>query len=224
MNSFWENHYKTFAVDEPSRFAQYVVSNYLSGGDVIVELGCGNGRDGLFLAKHVHRYVGVDQSHVAIEQARGNFAQATQENLCFELINDDFVLFDFDSIASHAFESGKRLVVYSRFTLHSITQEQEDRLFAALAAVRGGDMLVLIEARTVLDELYGRGQQIGTHAYVTDHFRRFIDPDVFPERLPARFVVSSLETSRGFAEFGHEDPIVMRAVLNGMDSERPSDV
>ena len=54
-----------------------------------------------------------------------------------------------------------RLVVYSRFSLHSDDEDAENLLLAHLASIQNRRLLVLIEVRTVLDELYGVGTEAG---------------------------------------------------------------
>ena len=65
-NKFWRNHYKKFNLSEPSNFAQFCLSKYINKNDTVVELGCGNGRDGIEICKLAKQYYGLDLSNEAI--------------------------------------------------------------------------------------------------------------------------------------------------------------
>jgi SAM-dependent methyltransferase len=57
---YWKNFYKSHSFDEPSQFAQYVLPQ-LKG--TLVDLGCGDGRDLHYFARHGIRAYGVDASN-----------------------------------------------------------------------------------------------------------------------------------------------------------------
>lgn len=85
--------------DGPSKSVQEFI-RYLKEGDKILDLGCGSGRDSIFLAKQGYDVWGIDISKEAIKKAKENFQAknlhflvANAENLPFE---DEF----FDAIYS----------------------------------------------------------------------------------------------------------------------------
>jgi hypothetical protein len=102
------------------------------------------------------------------------------------------------------------LIVYSRFSLHSDTEQAEDSLLGRLAEVVDRPLSVFIEVRTIYDELFGSGQQVGRNAFVTDHYRRFVDPSELRAKLERDFRLDSFTISRGYAPYRHEDPQVLR--------------
>ena len=65
-DSFWNSHYESFDIQEPSRFAKYCIEHQLNKNNLVVELGCGKGRDGFALFKKTGRYVGVDSCPIAV--------------------------------------------------------------------------------------------------------------------------------------------------------------
>ena len=207
--SFWNNHYKDFRVQNPSDFARFCAEHHLGGDDRLIELGCGNGRDGVMLAQHVARYTGIDACPIAIESFSQNVANESTTPGNIALKCGDFTAIDFDSLI----EGGGRLAIYSRFTLHSISYAEADRLFANLEKIAAVPWIFMLEARTIYDELYGVGKNIGPHEFQTDHYRRFIDPAEFLERLSSMFAVKYFEVSNGFARFADQDPVLMRAVF-----------
>jgi len=59
-SEFWDNHYKRFGVHESSLFTKFCLSKYLSPDDILIELGCGNGRDGIAMSGFVFKYIGFE--------------------------------------------------------------------------------------------------------------------------------------------------------------------
>lgn len=213
MVDFWERHYQSFQLLEPSGFALEMLRTEIDASDTVVELGCGNGRDALIFCGNVQRYLGIDSSAEAIERAAAALDSNRVQSEACNLLLGDFTNFDFEQLASQCMTSGTRLIIYSRFTMHSIDARAEQRLFDSLAAVAVGKLVVLIEARTIHDALYGVGHSAGNRAFVTDHYRRFIDPEEFSESRSKAFHVNWLRVGNGYAPLGEEDPIVMRTKL-----------
>ena len=210
MSEFWDRHYKVFAEETPSNFARWAVKEFLSAHDEVVEIGSGNGRDGIYLSKFVDTYTGVDLSESAVATSSQNLlsSQPGNSNAQFQKMN--FSDFEFLN------ESPKRLVVYSRFSLHSDDEAAEDSLLSHLAGIKNRKLLVLIEVRTIFDELYGVGESVGNNGYVTDHYRRFIDPDVFRKKVEKMFCINYFEISDAFAPYKNEKPKVLRIAFENM--------
>jgi len=177
----------------------------------VVELGCGNGRDGLALAAKVTSYTGLDACAVAVSNFQSLVAtKPTVLAVKMKVRQADFTSIDFNPFGVGA----GRLVIYSRFSLHSITYEQATRLFRNVGLINTAPWVFMIESRTIFDSLYGEGTNVGQHEFKTDHYRRFIDPDVFLKDIASRFAVRYFEIASGFAPFGNQDPIAMRAVIH----------
>lgn len=209
QDSFWNKHYQNFTVHEPSRFARYCLENHLNSDDTVVELGCGNGRDGLVLSRSVSRYIGLDACSVAVgafRKAADALPSESARNI--DVRQGDFTKQDFNSFCGNS----SRLVIYSRFSLHTINYVETDRLLTNIASIRA-PWALLLEARTIFDTLYGQGTNVGLHEFTIDHYRRFIDPVAFRTDMEAHFDVSHFEVASGFAPHGNEDPVLMRAVI-----------
>lgn len=210
-NKFWDNHYKQFSVKEPSKFAKFCLNNYINSTDALIELGCGNGRDGTALGAAAQQYIGFDACPIAVS----NFLESTKDlhpehKSKIDIRQGDFTTIDFNSLGKNA----GRIVIYSRFSLHSIGYKDAENLFDALAKIDKYPWEMLIEARTIYDTLYGEGEEVGLHEFKTDHYRRFIDPKVFLQEVTQRFAVRYFEVNNGFAPFGDQDPLVMRAAIS----------
>ena len=211
QHPYWNAHYHTFDVQQPSSFSRYCAERHLRASDVLIELGCGNGRDGLMLARRVSRYVGIDVCGVAVSA----FSQSVDTRLNGhrrpDLLQADFTTMDFNELCSDA----ERVALYSRFSLHAITDLEQERLLSHVASIRISPWVFMLEARTIYDGLYGVGRHVGPHEYETDHYRRFIDPSAFLKNVASRFAVRYFEVADGFAPYRNENPVLMRAVIEG---------
>lgn len=184
----------------PSPFAQYVAT-LVEPGRQLLELGCGNGRDAVYLAGQGLRVTALDISPVAIEQLQAQ-AVPGAEFICADFVNSDI----------HT--PGAYDYAYSRFTLHSINQNQEQLLLQRVfTGLRPGGKL-FVEVRSVHDPLFGKGRQVERNAWFYDnHYRRFIVlAELVAELERNGFLVEYAEEQRGFAPYGNDDPPVIRVV------------
>jgi len=199
--AYWNQYYKNrICSEEPSPFAQYVAT-LVEPGRRLVELGCGNGRDAVFFASQGLKVTALDMSREAVEQLRAR-----------DLPNAEFICGDFVNSDVHQPESYD--YAYSRFTIHSINQNQEQVLLNNLyRGLRTGGKL-FIEVRGVNDPLFGRGKQVERNAYFYDnHYRRFIVLDELTDSLEKHgFRVEYAQERTGFAPYGNDDPPMIRVV------------
>ncbi len=200
-SDYWNQYYKNdICSRKPSPFAQYVAT-LVEPGRRLIELGCGNGRDAVYLAAQGLQVVALDLSSVTIEHLQAqNIANA-------EFICGDFVNSDLHKPASYDY-------AYSRFTLHSINKNQEQLLLQRVfSGLRPGGKL-FVEVRSVHDPLFGKGRRLEHNAFFYDnHYRRFIVlAELVAELQSCGFVVEYAKESAGFAPYGNEDPEVIRVV------------
>ena len=206
-HEYWDDFYEGHnAVGYPSPFAEFCESHFLDDTSHILELGPGNGRDAFFFYDHGHQVTAVDQSQSAVEQCQKRAAEVRHPNLV-QFRCEDFTRLD---PADHPDMDA----VYSRFTIHSIDDEAEGRVIDLAWEVLRSQGQLLIEARTVNDPLYGKGTEIGTHEFITDHYRRHIDAQDFLRRVLSRgFQLHFFHESDGLALFHDENPVVVRMAL-----------
>lgn len=201
---YWNSYYKDIEGKkvEPSNFA-VEVEKQIDRNAHILELGCGNGRDSLYFLSRGHNVIAIDGSNTAIEMLNN----MTLENREALFICDNFV-------KCKALYQMKYDCIYSRFTLHAITEEQEDELLMNVKDALNKGGIFCIEARTIHDEIYGMGQEVAHNAFIyNDHFRRFIDVDEFKEKLIEKgFYIISIEEAKGFSKTKDSDPVLMRCI------------
>ena len=200
---YWIKYYASQSPgDQPSDFAKFIASKHQAAFGKIIDIGCGNGRDTLYFASQGIPSIGIDQCEVAISKIE---QKKNQMGLNAVLKADDFSACDYDVLSNGKYS------IYSRFTLHAINYEEENRLFSHLNNGKNLSYL-FIEARTIRDGIYGHGDKVGTHEYVTSHYRRFIDPEVLKKRLQENFTIEYFEEAQGFAKTPTEDPCLIRVI------------
>lgn len=201
---YWNEYYKGRIKQEliPSDFAR-VIAEMLDPGVHILELGCGNGRDSCHFLEKGYRVTAVDASNFAIDLLQ----KVASENDRANFICHDFV-------KGRELYSDKYDCVYSRFTLHAITSGQEDELLRNVKNALSENGLFCIEARTIHDDIYGCGENVGHNEFIYNgHFRRFIDVEEFGGKLKnLGFEIVSLEENTGFSKTAESDPVLMRCV------------
>ncbi len=103
---FWDRRYRTEGAvwgDEPSPTAE-LAGRFLRGGERVLEVGCGYGRDVCFLVRRQLRVVGIDPAHEGLALAE---ARLRREGLCpeelvhGEFANGSFPAGSFDAVLSH---------------------------------------------------------------------------------------------------------------------------
>jgi SAM-dependent methyltransferase/tetratricopeptide (TPR) repeat protein len=206
--AYWRQFYREHRIDGGSSFARFVAGR-LPAGCTVFDIGCGTGRDAIFLASRGHRVVGVDRSAEAVERARQaareaglaavRFAQldaASREQLAGILTGE----------AAGNRPGAGEIVVYLRFFLHSVDESTEDTLLAGLVDVLPGGFRLCAEFRTTQDGR--RPKRYG------DHYRRYLDEQRFAEKLIQTwgFTIEHSEAGTGLSPFEGEDPHLARVI------------
>ncbi|GAB7140892.1 class I SAM-dependent methyltransferase [Deferribacterales bacterium RsTz2092] len=205
--SFWEAYYAEYTEPfAPSLFAKYILEHFAKQGSTLIELGCGNGRDAVFFADNGIKVTAIDQCAGEIEYLNKHLQNEFLKFYCT----------DFTSLSvEHRFD-----VVYSRFTLHSVAEEQEDEVIKwSFDCLNAGGYLC-IEARGLNNELYKKGEPVADkhNTYIYEgHSRRFIDLAKMKEKLNnIGFEVVFAQEQKGFAPHNGEDETFMRLIAKNV--------
>lgn len=200
--NYWEHYYDMHLKSEKeSPFANFCMENFFNKKQDLIELGCGNGRDSIYFAKNRMNVVGIDQCENIINFLRKNY---TRDNLVFE--KDDF---------TNLANARKYDVVYSRFTLHSITYLEQIKVFSWVESVLRKNGLFCIEARGIRNSLYRIGIPLKDEedAFIHDsHFRRFLKIERLIDDLKKEFNIIYSAEDKGFAPIGKEDDYFIRVI------------
>lgn len=202
--NYWNQYYDenpTKPLGNESKFARDILA-YISDDASLIEFGCGNGRDSLFFASKGLDVTGIDVSENAIEML--NKAN-TFENATF--LCEDFT-------GESAIFKVQHDYCYSRFTLHAITEMQEQyALRNAKDTLKTGGLL-FVEARSINDDICGLGECVGKNSYIYEnHFRRFIEKkDLINRMEDIGFEIIYEQEGRGFAPYKNQNPVLVRIV------------
>ncbi|MBW2638414.1 MAG: methyltransferase domain-containing protein, partial [Deltaproteobacteria bacterium] len=160
----------------------------------LIELGCGNGRDSVYIAgsNSSIEVLGVDLATREIDFL----------NECYATGNVKFASIDFTRLGvqvSYDF-------VYSRFTLHAVDEQAEDRTIEWISRTLNPQGLLFIEVRSSKDRNLKK-------VFANHHYRRYIDfSDIRRKLLASGLKLIETRESRGLAKFEDEDPFVIRIV------------
>jgi SAM-dependent methyltransferase len=199
---YWNGFYKQTdrSLLIPSQFATFVASEFVDIVDTIVDLGCGNGRDAFFLSELGFKVIGVDASKEAIEYCSKRSGQ-NSFFLCSDILDINLLqnLRDF-------LINTNRLLVYSRFFLHAISEDEELSFWNLVRDLCGLNDFLAVEFRTDRDASLNK--------VTGKHFRRFIKPPALLERANKfGFVCEYLVEGFGFAKYKTDDAHVARFLL-----------
>jgi len=167
---------------------------------VIVDLGCGNARD----AKH------FSNKHLvhALDQCIDTQVADSNHSSSLILTQQDFVHDDYDF--SQTID-----VFYSRFTIHSITEQDQQQLLLKVYNCLNTGGLFCIEVRTTKDPKFGVGKHICDTTYFNDaHTRRFIDSQKFLNTvLSLGFKLLYFNEQDNLSIYENDNPVLMRIIL-----------
>lgn len=202
---FWQRYYSSHRTPpSQSLFAEFCLKQYIKKDNWVLELGCGNGRDALFFAANGINVLGLDLCREEISFLNKNYKSRKLGEGGNKL---RFKCADFTRYKSRQ----KFDVIYSRFTIHSISEEQEvDTIKNSYKNLIDGGVL-LIEARSMKDDMFSKSEKLSNHEGVTDHYRRFIDLEIISNNLRKNnFEIMFSIESRGLAIYKDEDPYIIR--------------
>jgi tellurite methyltransferase len=202
LKDYWDNFYqKRKAPEKSSDFSKFCYKYFCKYNKIIYDVGCGNARDTFFFLKKKINCIGIDSSKKVIYNLKKNNYEFKNN-----FYNADYTKLNYDKF------SKKKYSIYSRFSLHAINSTAESRFLKILENSINLEY-VMIECRTIYDELYGKGKKIGKNQFILGHYRRFIDPKDLLSRIKKKFIIKFFNISNNFAKYNKENPIVLRIIL-----------
>jgi SAM-dependent methyltransferase len=196
---YWNEYYgKDRAPKPPSDFAKFAME-HMQKGKLLIDLGCGNGRDSIFFCSSSLKVTAVDSSKGAIE--------SFDKNIPILAICDDF-------IKTNALNCVDYDYCYARWSIHAINKSQQDELLPNVYRSLKSGGLFFSESRTINDVKYGQGEPLGEYEFFADdHYRRFLDPEAFLEQLrQIGFEIVHFEESDKFSVMGDDSPTLIRVI------------
>lgn len=204
---YWDNYYASkdaSRVPIPSQFAPFALQE-AGKPDVVLEFGCGMGRDSIFFARQGVKTIGLDGSHVAVEKCKIIATAFGVNDLMFETCQIGTKTLNNIALKYNLPDKSVQVMAYARFFLHAITEDDENILLHFLAsALKAGDIFA-IEYRTIRDA--------DLRKVTESHYRRFIDPVIFHGKLAAAgFSIKYAVEGFGFAKYGSDDAYAARCI------------
>jgi len=197
----WNKFYEKFKLGKESKFALFVHKKLIKIKKKIkmIDVGCGNGRDTIFFIKKKFDIIGVDQSDIIIKNKKIFKKNFMKKNICKKNL-----------VLKKKFD-----VLYARFFIHAINAKEQENFFKNLKKIVRKNGLIFLEFRTIKDPLIRKGIKISKHERYDDHYRRFIDPHEFKNKLKQmKYKIVYFKTSNKFAIYQNQKPHICRMILN----------
>lgn len=200
---YWEGYYKQKQVPfEHSLFAEYCINNFLQQNNSILELGCGNGRDAIYMATRGMRVLGLDQCEQEINFLSDKYGNDKLKFKCADF--SELEKFDVYN------------VIYSRFTLHAVSVDKENKILQNAQYHLHPNGYLLIEVRGTQNEYFGKGNPVPNerNAFVYEgHYRRFLDLNETCAKInSANLKIISADEKKGRAPFAGTDYRFIRII------------
>lgn len=208
----WERFYRgLYGVTpprEPSRCGEWAAelerAQHADGLPLVVDVGCGNGRDTRHFADQGYEVIGLDYAAHALRAARDLLGEHSGHARLRSLD-----LYDLRSTLLFGAElagADRAPALYARFVAHALEDDGRENLWRLGAmALRHGGRLYL-EFRTHVDEA-------AAHVF-EEHHRRYLHPDeVVAELKRHGGAVVHREEGHGLAPYLSEDPHICRLVV-----------
>jgi 2-polyprenyl-3-methyl-5-hydroxy-6-metoxy-1,4-benzoquinol methylase len=207
---YWNSFYREVDIIDESSFCGFV-HGMIAPDSIVLDIGCGSGRDSFAFARKGYQVIGLDRSVEAIKKNSSIISDehTTGMKLTFSNvdINDEDKL---DNLIGKVVDRGihnmQPVVAYMRFLLHSINEDSERILLKTLSKrLRAGDCIAA-EFRTIEDEhrnkIYG------------NHYRRFVDSDKLLQLMEGcyGFELKFFAKGVGLSIYNDEDPFLARII------------
>jgi tellurite methyltransferase len=201
---YWNLYYnKKKKVENPSLFAKFCLDNFFIRNSSLIDLGSGDGRDSIFFNNNGLKVLGIDQSDIAIGKLKSKLSGLSD----IQFIVGNFAKLD----NKRCFD-----IVYSRFTLHSISQEDQNNVLNWVYKQLNVNGLFCIEVRGKKNEIYKKGIKVigEIDAYIFEnHYRRFLDFELLKsELIGLGFFLEFSAEEKDFAPFNGENHSFIRII------------
>ena len=196
---YWNTYYKTHRINlENSTFAKYVLKHLLQNKKLI-DLGCGNARDSIYFSQHNISVLGIDYADDEINYLNEKYAN---NNLTFST-QDMCAMTDL----------GKFDYIYSRFSLHAISEKGEDSLLTWIFNSLIKDGYFFLEARSDKDSMLNQGSKISNNENITDHYRRYLNFEDIKSKIKnlGLIIIEAVEQDN-LSVVGEDNPVLIRII------------
>jgi len=210
---YWENFYKDRVdLTESSTFSEFILKKkeQIIENIILIDLGCGTGKDTFYFAKNGFEVIGIDGSEKAIQRNNDLTKEHFDTNniyfTCVDLSDVNAVQKLMAKFNDISISQEKEILFYTRFFLHAITEETENLIFESILANIKFSCEIVAEFRTKEDEELDK--------VFDNHYRRYIDTDMLISKLiNLGFSIEEFSKGRGFSIYKNEDPFLARIII-----------
>ena len=197
---YWKNFYRkkklSTAINFPSQFSMFTLSNDIKK-NLLIEFGCGNGRDAHYMSKYYKKVIGFDSSGFVIKKNISSFKGI--KNLKF--VNRDII-----KKSDLNFLKKYKKTIYARFFIHTLKNDEINIFIKTLSFLLKKNEKIFLEYRTHLDKK--------TKKTFKKHYRNYLDPkSIINLFKKEKFENVYSNSSYGYALFGNEDPHIARQIF-----------
>lgn len=200
---YWDKFYQNYNSKDlkcrksASPFAKWIAP-LIRKTDIIADLGCGTMGDSLYFS-NIANYV------FAVDMSRSVFKIQNRVPSNVEIIKSDLI--DFCDI----FYSID--IYYLRFVLHCFDIREQSDIINKISKNAKPGAFLMIEARTINDSIYQKGQPAGPNAFIDGHYRCFIDSCRLEEMIKNKYWdILFCQSSDGWSEFAGTNPNLVRLI------------
>ncbi len=202
QSSYWDDFYAQGVNLEPSSFAMWLQTYINLKTFELLDWGCGNGRDGLFLSQFAAKVVMFDSSSKAISVINDVIKKES-------ITNSIAQVFDINNSNNYEDFDGGDIVHYARFFLHAIDDSGMSNFFRHLNEIskKMNRSLAVFEYRIEEDQ---------ENLYYTygNHSRWLRAPSTIVREMSDRgWELKFEDIGKGLAVFGEENPLIARQVF-----------
>lgn len=211
---YWDEFYKNRVdLTEASPFSEFILKKFehTISDIILIDLGCGTGKDTFNFAKTGFEVIGIDGSKEVIrinkEIINKNFWGSNKIKFeCIDLSNINEVDKLMKKLNEIAMFKEKKIIFYTRFFLHAITEEVENIILESILNNIHIPYEIVAEFRTKEDEELDK--------VFDNHYRRYVDTDLLIAKLiKLGFSIKEFSKGRGFSIYKNENPYLARIII-----------
>lgn len=200
---YWEQYYREEMLSGESSFCRFIKGK-TDPSSVIVDVGCGSGRDTISFSESGYKAIGIDRSQQAIQNNVERGKRGDIKFMCTDICQKDKFKNILKSIKAK--NSNVSLTIYGRFFLHSITLENQNDFLEVIDETLSNNDLLCLEFRTIEDRELSK--------VYNNHYRRYIDLNKLLLELKEkyRFEIYYSFQGRNLSIFKGENPYLGRII------------
>lgn len=204
QTDFWNSFYGDGAISferlhNPTDFAIYVQKKGWTKNRIVVDIGCGSGRDSRFFAKQ-NTTVAIDSSETALRLFHHD-APSLLKSIKLDVIDPKDQITFSKEISDLRKDSKLNFLFYNRFFLHALTSEERKSYLDFQVEQMWKDDIFVSEHRVEHVALYEFG----------NHFRNPLSNNQLNDSFDTEFFEVQLDIEAyDLAKFGKENPKIGR--------------